>query len=258
MAPPEIGQPVKPAATQSPVQPVKQKPSTDSETAPNFGAVQLANPSFAGSLKVKLGIAIALIVVACSTWLGWGGRSRKSAANSAISADGSGPSVILGEGGWVEGWSGDPVGLHAERQITIYRPSLKLSDYRIDFRASIETSSIGWVFRAADPDNYYAMKLMAVSTGLSPKVALFKYLVLNGRQTQVGRVPIDLAVQADTVFDIRTDVRGPQFSTSIQGREVDVWTDDQLKSGGVGFLNEREERGKVKSVSIHYLSGAAK
>jgi len=37
---------------------------------------------------------------------------------------------------------------------------------------------------------------------------------------------------------------------------VDSWTDDQLKIGGAGFLNEREERGKVKSVSIRYLSGA--
>ena len=257
-APPENAQAPKPAATQAPVQPVKQKPrEVASETAPNFGAVQLANASFAGSLKVKLGIAIALLIAACSTWLGWGGRSHKP-SNSAISADGAGPSIIMGEGGWVENWGGDPVGIHANRQITVYRPSLKLTDYRVEFRANIETNSIGWVFRAADPDNYYALKLMAVSTGLSPKVALFKYLVINGRQTQVGRVPIDITVQADTVFDIRTDVRGPQFSTYIQGRQVDVWTDDQLKAGGVGFLNEREERGKVKSVSIRYLNGAAK
>jgi hypothetical protein len=82
--------------------------------------------------------------------------------------------------------------------------------------------------------------------------------VFNGRQTQVGRVPIDLAVKLDTVFNIRLDVRGPKFSTYIQGQQVDVWTDDQLKVGGVGFLNEREERGKVKSVSIRYLNGAAK
>jgi hypothetical protein len=233
-------------------------PSTVSNTVPNFGAVQLANPSFIGSLKVKLGIAIALLVVACSTWLGWGGKSHKPGASSAISTDGSGPSIILGEGGWVEDWAGDPSGVHSGREITIYRPSLKLSDYRVEFQASIETQSIGWVFRAADPDNYYALKLMTVSSGLSPKVALFKYLVLNGRQTQVGRVPIDLAVQADTVFNIRTDVRGPQFSTYIQGQLVDVWTDDQLKAGGVGFLNEREERGKVKSVSIRYINGSAK
>jgi hypothetical protein len=89
-------------------------------------------------------------------------------------------------------------------------------------------------------------------------VALFKYIVSNGRQTQVGRVPIDVAVQPDTSFDIRVDVRGPKFSTYIQGQQVDIWTDDQLKTGGAGFLNEREERGKVKSVSIRYLSGAAK
>jgi hypothetical protein len=164
----------------------------------------------------------------------------------------------MGEGGWVEGWAGDPTGMHAGRQITIYRPSLKLSDYRVEFQGTIETQSIGWVFRAADPQNYYALKLMAVSSGLNPKVALFKYLVSNGRQTQVGRVPIDLAVGTDTVFSIRTDVRGPQFSTYIQGRQVDVWTDDQLKTGGVGFLNERDERAKVKSVSIRYLNGGAK
>ncbi len=164
----------------------------------------------------------------------------------------------MGEGGWVEGWGGDPKGLQAGRQITIYRPSLKLSDYRLEFQGSIDAKSVGWVFRASDPENYYAMKLMTGSSGLSPKVALFKYLVASGRQTQVGRVPIDMAVQPDTVFDIRVDVRGPQFTTYVQGRQVDSWTDDQLKIGGAGFLNEREERGKVKSVSIRYLSGAAK
>ena len=198
-------------------------------------------------------------LIACAYFLGWGGgKSHKPAGSNAAASDGSGPSIIMGEGGWVEGWGGDPSGMHAGRQITIYRPSLKLSDYRLEFQASIDTKSVGWVFRAADPDNYYAMKLMTVSSGLSPKVALFKYLVANGKQTQVGRVPIDLAVQPDTVFDVRVDVRGPQFTTYIQGQQVDSWTDDQLKIGGAGFLNERDERGKVKSVSIRYLSGAAK
>jgi hypothetical protein len=86
-------------------------------------------------------------------------------------------------------------------------------------------------------------------------VALFKYLVAKGRQTQVGRVPIDLPVRSDTTFKIRVDVRGAKFSTYVQGQPVDVWTDDQLKAGGVGFLNEREERGRIKSVSIRYLTG---
>jgi len=62
----------------------------------------------------------------------------------------------------------------------------------------------------------------------------------------------------DTVFDVRVDVRGPQFTTYLQGQQVDSWTDDQLKTGGAGFLKEREESGKVKSVAIRYLKGAAK
>jgi hypothetical protein len=234
-----------------------ERPTED--TVPSFGIAQPAGVSWLGSLKVKLGIALILLLIACTYFLWGGGKSsRPASANRVVPTDGSGPSIIMGEGGWVEGWGGDPVGMHAGRQITIYRPSLKLSDYRLEFQGSIDTKSVGWVFRASDPEDYYAMKLMTVSSGLPVKVALFKYLVANGKQTQVGRVPIDLAVQQDTVFNVRVDVRGPQFTTYLQGQQVDSWTDDQLKVGGAGFLNEREERGKVKAVSIRYLNGAAK
>jgi hypothetical protein len=172
--------------------------------------------------------------------------------------DVAGPSVMVGEGGWVQGWAGDPVGEHLGRQITIYRPSLTLSDYRIEFQGQIETKSLGWVFRAADPENYYAMKLASVSSGLPQRVVLIKYMILKGRETELGRIPIEGQVSNATVFSVRMDIRGPRFNTYIQGQPVDLWTNDQLKSGGVGFLNERGERGKIKSVSISYLNGAEK
>jgi hypothetical protein len=248
----------KPAQDQAKPRADLARPSADlakKDNVPSFDIAQPASNSWLGSLKVKLGLAILILVLACAYFLGWGGKSHNPAGPNPA-ADGSGPSIIMGEGGWVEGWGGDPTGLHAGRQITIYRPSLKLSDYRLAFQASIDAKSVGWVFRASDPNNYYAMKLMTVSSGLSTKVALFKYLVANGKQTQVGRVPIDLAVHPDTVFDVRVDVRGPQFTTYIQGQQVDSWTDDQLKIGGAGFLNERDERGKVKSVSIRYLTSS--
>lgn len=245
-----------PARSQSARSQSARSESVKEEDVPHFGIGQPANVAWYGSLKVKLGIAIVLLLIACIYFLGWGsGKSHPPASANAAPGDGSGPSIILGEGGWVEGWGGDPSGLHVGRQITIYRPSLKLSDYRIEFQASIDLKSIGWVFRAADPENYYAMKIATVSTTLPLKVALFKYLVANGKQIQVGRVPIDLPVQPDTVFNVREDVRGPHFTTYIQGQQIDSWTDDQLKVGGVGLLNEREERGKVSSVSIRYLTG---
>jgi len=165
---------------------------------------------------------------------------------------------MVGEGGWVQGWAGDTNGEHLGRQITIYRPSLKLSDYRVEFQGEIESKSMGWVFRAADPNNYYALKLAIVAPGLNPKIALLKRVVLNGQQKDVGQVPIDIPARLDTVYSVRVDVRGPKFSTWVQGQPVDVWTDDQIKTGGVGFLNERAERARIKSVSISYLTAGVK
>jgi hypothetical protein len=221
---------------------------------PNFGVA--VNTSIFGSLKVKLGLAALIAVVSVGAYFVASGRSKN--AYPVKASDAAGPSIMVGEGGWVEGWAGDPIGLHNSRQITIYRPSLKLSDYRLEFQGQIENKSIGWIFRAADPENYYAMKLELVSQELPLKLELYKYMVLKGRQVQVGRVPIEAPVKSDSVFSIRLDVRGPKFYTYVQGQPVDVWTDDQLRSGGVGFLNERSERGKVKSVSLSYLSGGTK
>jgi hypothetical protein len=221
---------------------------------PNFGVA--VNTSMFGSLKVKLGLAALMAVVSVGAYFVASGRSKN--AYPVRASDAAGPSIMVGEGGWVEGWAGDPIGLHNSRQITIYRPSLKLSDYRFEFLGQIENKSIGWIFRAADPENYYAMKLQLVSQELPLKLELYKYVVQKGRQVQVGRVPIDVPVKSDTVFSIRLDVRGPKFYTYVQGQPLDVWTDDQIRSGGVGFLNERSERGKVKSVSLSYLSGGTK
>ena len=71
-------------------------------------------------------------------------------------------------------------------------------------------------------------------------------------------MPVPVAARLDTMFSIRVDARGPKFGTFVQGQPVDIWTDDRLKSGGVGFLNERSERARIKSVSISYLTGGGK
>jgi hypothetical protein len=41
----------------------------------------------------------------------------------------------------------------------------------------------------------------------------------------------------------------------LRNQVVEDWQDDRLKSGGVGFLNEREERGKVSSIQISFPKG---
>lgn len=224
---------------------------------PSFAGIGKPATSVGGSFKVTIGTVLLLIIGGSAAYFVWGTNrsSPKAVVAQASSSDPTSPSAMSGQSGWVTGWGAESGDAASGRDITIYRPSLKLSDYRIEFQGGIETKSMGWVFRATDPENYYAMKLSTLSTGVSPKVALFKYIVVKGHQTQVGRVPIDMDVRTDTLFKVRIDVRGSKFSTYVQGQPVDVWTDDQLKSGGVGFLNERGERGQIKSVSVRYLTG---
>src|SRR4029077_8606066 len=170
--------------------------ATTDHTVPNFGVA--VNTSMFGSLKVKIGLAALIAVLSVGAYFVAVGKSKT--AYPVKASDAAGPSIMVGEGGWVEGWAGDPIGLHNSRQITIYRPSLKLADYRFEFQGQIENKRIGWIFRAADPENYYAMKLQLVSQELPLKLELYKYLGLKGRQVQAGRVPIDVPVKNDTVF----------------------------------------------------------
>src|SRR5580693_3574893 len=200
-APTKAAPPAEPAAGQSkdpvpsPVSAPKDASAAPAEeNMPSFASIQSKSTSLMGSMKGKLVIAICLVVTAGGVFLGWNSKSHKAAASPAPAAEeGVGPSIMLGEGGWEQGWAGDTNGSHAGRQITIYRPSLKLTNYRIEFQGEIENKSVGWVFRAMDPYNYYAMKLAIVTPGLAPKMALIKYTVVQGHETEVGRVPVDIA-----------------------------------------------------------------
>jgi len=204
--------------------------------------------SFWGALPAFVKILIILaVIVGIGAVVYVTSFSQKSAPAGRNSV-----SVMMGEEGWITDWAGDSTGLHRGRQITIYRPSLKLSDYRIEFQGRVENASIGWVFRAVDSANYYVMKLTRTSSGFK----LVKYAVINGQEHEQGSVAA--APSASGWFAIRVDVLGPKFNTVIDGQAVDVWTDDQLKTGGVGFLNDRGERADIKGISISYLAGPGK
>ena len=56
-------------------------------------------------------------------------------------------------------------------------------------------------------------------------------------------------------WKIRQEARGTKFTIYVQNQIVEDWHDDRLKTGGVGFLNEREERGQVGSIQISFLKG---
>ena len=65
-----------------------------------------------------------------------------------------------GNGNWSGSWSFDRSGLVRPGRLALYKPSLGLSEYRMEFSVHVEQGGIGWVCRAKDSRNYQALKLL--------------------------------------------------------------------------------------------------
>ena len=147
--------------------------------------------------------------------------------------------------GWAPGWSRHPDGYVRPGSLALLRPSLTFTDYRMEFLTLIERKSVGWVMRARDADNYYAMKFTVVDPGLRPVIAVVHYPVLGGKKGKRTEVPLNVMVHNDRPYQVTVDVKGNRFTTSIEGQEVDTWVDETLTAGGVGFFSEAGEQSRL-------------
>ena len=144
-----------------------------------------------------------------------------------------------------KGWERSAEGYMVPGQLAVYRPSLQLTDYRLEFMGQIENKGLGWVVRASDTSNYYAMKFNVVEPGLRPIISVARYAVVNGKRSRKIEVPLQVMVHNRTPYRVAVDVRGNHITTSIEGEQVDSWTDDTLAAGGVGFFSEGSERARL-------------
>jgi hypothetical protein len=157
--------------------------------------------------------------------------------------------VEMGEAGWVTEWVTDPTGSSHGRQISLYRPSLPMSDYRLEFSGRIEHKSLGWAFRKTDSRNYYVGKLQASRPG--GPVNLIRYGVVRGVEDPHIQIPLP-NVSSAGALKVRLDAKRARFTIYVQNQVVADWEDHRLQKGGVGFLSEREERGQVQAVQISF------
>jgi len=157
-----------------------------------------------------------------------------------------------GHGDWSKQWSYDPAGFLVTGPLALYKPSLNLSDYRMDFLGQIEKKSLGWVYRAADTENYYATKITLTTAGPLPQAIIERYAVVNGKQSSYYRRPLPLQIHADTLYRVRMDVRGNGFTLLVQGQVVDYWSDDRIKTGGIGFFSAKGEQARLRWVEVSH------
>jgi hypothetical protein len=162
----------------------------------------------------------------------------------------SGLNLWDGRRNWAKSWSYSADGFMRTGQLALYRPTLKLDNYRLEFFAQIESKSLGWVFRAKDEQNYYAMKLSVTEPGPRPLVSVVRYPVLNGKKGKRVQIPLPIMMHNNTPYHVALDVKGTSFRAFIEDQEVDSWNDDRLRAGGVGFFSETGEHARLYWVKV--------
>ena len=119
----------------------------------------------------------------------------------------------------------------------MFSPSANYKDYRLEFFGQVESKSMGWVVRAQDKQNYYAMKFTVIEPGLRPILALVTYPVVGGKPGHKLTTPLSAMVHNRQAYHVAVDVRGSRFTTSIEGEQVSSFTDSALAQGGMDLLD---------------------
>ena len=149
-------------------------------------------------------------------------------------------------------WSYDAAGFVRPGPLAIFKPTVDMADYRFEFLGEIDTKAIGWVIRAENLNNYYAMKFVVTKPGPLPLVDMVHYAVINGKEGPHIHKPLPLTVRPDMLYRVLVDVRGADITVIAQGQVVDFWTDHRLQHGGVGFFANRGERARVRWVEVSH------
>lgn len=135
-------------------------------------------------------------------------------------------------------------------KLALWKPSINLVNYRMDFQGQIEKKGMAWAFRATDVKNYYATKITVRKPGRMLAADIVRYAVLNGKESDRVELPLPLMVRDDMLYRVEVKVKGDRFSTMINGQIVDTWSDKRIASGGVGFFADKGEVSSLHWVKV--------
>jgi hypothetical protein len=153
-------------------------------------------------------------------------------------------------GGSTTEWSFDQTGFVRPGPLALYRPSVNLNDYQVQFLGLIDKKALSWVVRAADFENFYVVKLEVLKPGPIPTIGLTRYAVIDGKARDRHDTAIPLSVRNDTVYRVLMNVQGNDFSVEVQGQIADSWTETRLPRGGIGFFTASGEASRLRWMQI--------
>ncbi|HLH38003.1 MAG TPA: hypothetical protein VKX39_02555 [Bryobacteraceae bacterium] len=147
-------------------------------------------------------------------------------------------------------WSFDATGFVRPGPLALYRPSMQLNDYQMQFLGMIDQKALSWVARAADFNNLYVMKLVVLKPGPLPTIGLTRYAVIDGKAVSRVDTAVPVDAREDMLYRVRLDVHGDDFALSVQGQLIDAWSEPRLNHGGVGFFTARGESSRLRWVQV--------
>jgi hypothetical protein len=239
-----------PIERKRPVPLITREPAVvEQDTAPPEFAMAGGSAGFLGRLPMAVKVIALLGLLGGAGVPLWKQFNQSASAKSASQSSMLEHAVAMGPGGWFTREATDSDGKSRNRTFSLYKPSLDLADYRMEFSGKIERGGIGWVVRLKDQDNYYSMRLRRTEG----KLKLVRWAVVDGDAQSPTEIALPPMGGADSGYKVRVDVRGPRITTAVQGQQVDFWTDNRLPGGGFGFTNDSEERATVSSVQFFLL-----
>jgi hypothetical protein len=148
------------------------------------------------------------------------------------------------------GWSFDGNGFVRPGTLALYKPSMALTDYDMDFLGLVDKKALSWVVRAKDFDNYYVVKLVMLKSGPLPVLGITRYAVIDGKAEARVDTKVAIDTRPDMLYRITMNLHDDTFLLSLQGSVVDNWTDSRLKSGGVGFFAPKGEESRLRWLQL--------
>ncbi|MEO8369661.1 MAG: hypothetical protein ABI806_10700 [Candidatus Solibacter sp.] len=158
---------------------------------------------------------------------------------------------------WVGGtseWKVDVAGVRTG-PLALYKPSLELIDYDVEFLARIDTRSLNWVVRAAGLEEYVLCTLTAIPGG---ELEFTRCAVIDNKPQGVVTATKRVPGKPRTAMTVGTRVNGDTFAVSVDGADIDFWNDDRFPMGGTGFLGAPDDRARLYWVRLSSTELTAK
>ncbi|MGQ9915784.1 MAG: hypothetical protein ACUVS7_00060 [Bryobacteraceae bacterium] len=121
-------------------------------------------------------------------------------------------------------------------ELRLWKATLDTRDYEFEFEGAVERKGMSWVYRAGDTKTYYASRIHILRPGVVSGAVIERYGMEGGQTFARAELPLPLALDRNRPYRIATLVAGSRFTTLIDGKVVDEWSDPRLVKGGVGFF----------------------